>query len=256
MPPITKIRDEELLTTEEVLTEIKQALSGKKPFSLVRIGDGDNIVLGQYTHLSEEEFLNSYWIKESHGDRSKGLRLPNPDLRDAMIDSLRKATIVGICKNQDEIRVPERYKRELTNKIFTHYNLTPAKVGHNFVNRKIVSSQAFWELLRTYPTLLISKWARKFARVIRQKYSTLPPQIVACINFSDYSQLERTVEKVGKYHFELALISTGCSAVVLAQRIAETYGKVALDFGKSMMFMVRQSPRITPWSEEERDEIR
>ena len=244
---IAKISDRDLLTTEEVLDQIKQALMTKSPFSLVRIGDGDNIVLGQYTHLPEEEFLNSYWIRESKGEQSKGVHLPDLKLRDAMLTAIGKANVVGICKNKDEIRVPERYKRELTNKIFDHYGLRPSQVCHNFVNRRMVSSRVFWELLNTYPTLLISRWAQKFAYVIRRIYPVLPQRIVGCINFTDYSQVEKTMKKVGKYQFDLVLISAGCSACILAQRIAEQYGKVALDFGKSMMLMVKGSERITPW---------
>lgn len=253
---IAKISDQDLLTTEEVLDRIKQALITKSPFSLVRIGDGDNIVLGQYTHLPEEEFLNSYWVKESVGEQSKGVRLPDLGLRDAMLTAIGKADLVGICKNKDEIRVPERYKRKLTNEIFAHYGLRPKQVCHNFVNRRMVSFRAFWELLHTYPTLLISRWARKFAHEIKSKYQTLPPQIAGCISFTDYRQVEKTIKKVGSSRFDLALISAGCSACILAQRIAEQYGKVALDFGKSMMFMVKQSERITPWTPEVKNEIR
>jgi hypothetical protein len=253
---IAKISDQDLLTTEEVLDQMEQALMTKSPFSLVRIGDGDNIVLGQYTHLPEEEFLNSYWVRESRGEQSKGVRLPDLKLRDDMLTAIDKANVVGICKNKDEIRVPERYKRELTNEIFDYYGLRPSQVCHNFVNRRMVSLRAFWKLLHTYPTLLISRWARRFAHEIRDKYQTLPPQIIGCISFTDYRQVEKTIKKVGNYRFDLALISAGCSACVLAQRIAEQYGKVAVDFGKSMMFMVKQSERITPWTPEVKNEIR
>ena len=55
--------DHKLLTELEVLKKIEKALAGKKPFSLVRVGDGENIVLAQGVFLSDEEFEKTYWVQ-------------------------------------------------------------------------------------------------------------------------------------------------------------------------------------------------
>lgn len=39
--------DNEFLTVNQVLRIIRKALEEKRPFSLVRIGDGENVVLAQ-----------------------------------------------------------------------------------------------------------------------------------------------------------------------------------------------------------------
>ncbi|HEY8344476.1 MAG TPA: GT-D fold domain-containing glycosyltransferase [Bacillota bacterium] len=242
------IPDSKLLSELEVLKKINEALKKKKPFSLVRVGDGENIVLGQYTFLPEKEFMNTYWIKESFGDRDKGTELPNTPLRDQMIVSLKKADIIGVCwQEKNDIRVPDRYKRELTNKIFDHYRIKPAHLCHVFTNRKLVSYQAFWRLLHNYRTLLISKWAKPFAKLIAVRYATLKPKIVGCLSFEHYRQIPTLLNQIGNFRFDLALVSAGVNAVVLTQQIAERYKKVAIDFGKAMMFMLKDSPRISPW---------
>lgn len=242
------IPDSKLLSELEVLKKINEALKRKKPFSLVRVGDGENIVLGQYTFLQEKEFMNTYWIKESFGDRDKGIDLPNTPLRDQMIASLKKADIIGVCwQKKSDIRVPDRYKRELTNKIFDHYRIRPAHLCHVFTNRKLVSYQAFWRLIHNYRTLLISKWAKPFAELIALRYASLKPKIVGCLSFEHYRQIPDLLSQIGNFRFDLALVSAGVNAVVLTQQIAERYKKVAIDFGKAMMFMLKASPRISPW---------
>ena len=242
------IPDSKLLSELEVLKKINEALKRKKPFSLVRVGDGENIVLGQYTFLPEKEFMNTYWIKESFGDRDKGTDLPNTPLRAQMIASLKKADIIGVCwQEKNDIRVPDRYKRGLTNKIFDHHRIRPAHLCHVFTNRKLVSYQAFWRLLHNYRTLLISKWAKPFAKLIAHRYATLKPKIVGCLSFEHYRQIPNLLNQIGNFQFDLALVSAGVNAVVLTQQIAERYKKVAIDFGKAMMFMLKDSPRISPW---------
>lgn len=240
--------DDLLISELDVLKKMTVALSKKKPFSLVRIGDGENIVMGQYTFLPEEEFLNTYWIKESIGNKDKGVKLPCLALKEKMIKSVKKADVVGVCwRNKDDIRVPSKFRRELTNEIFDLYNIRPPNLCHVFVNRKMVSQKLFWKLLCQYRTLLVSKWSHQFAKLAAKKYERLKPKIIGCINFKNYHEIPKTLDAVGKYQFDLVLISAGVNAVVLATEIAERFHKVAIDFGKTMMLMVMPESKVDPW---------
>lgn len=232
----------------EVLKQIKNALQYRKPFSLVRVGDGENIILAQGKFMSEEEVMNSYWVQQSESGKGKGVTLPSLRLRDRLLRHISKANIVGICRNSgDRVRAPAIYKRELTNKIFEFYNLTPKQCCYVFINREMVSHRMFWEIMNQYRVLLISKWARDYADFIRKKYPKLRPNIVECINFTHYDQIPKLLKQVGKYHFDLALISAGVNALIIAPKIAEMYGKVAIDFGKTMMFTVQSCKLVSPW---------
>lgn len=240
--------DHKLLSKLEVLRKIEKALINQKPFSLVRVGDGENIVLSQGVFLSDEEIENTYWVKQGKRTGGKGITLPSRALRNQVLDGIRQANVVGICRNfKDEVAVPNRYKRALTNKIFDHYGIRPSNLCYVFWNRKIVSHREFWKLLHKYRTLLISKWANHYAKLIRQNYMSLPPKIVGCINFQHYEEIPTLLKKVGEYRFDLVLISAGVNAVILAPAIAQLYGKVAVDFGKTMMYTVRPCKRIKPW---------
>jgi hypothetical protein len=240
--------DHQLLSELEVLKKIKKALKYKKPFSLIRIGDGENIILAQGKFMTENEVLNSYWVKQSESGKGKGVTLPCLKLRDQIISLIPKADVVGVCRiKNDEVSVIGKYKRELTNKIFDFYHLNPPNLCHVFVNRKMVSHRLFWELIHQYRTLLISKWAERYAKIILKQYAKINPNIVGCIDFTHYDQIPDTLSQVGKYKFDLALISAGVNSLILAPQIAQLYGKVAIDFGKTMMYTVLPNRRIKPW---------
>jgi hypothetical protein len=204
--------------------------------------------LSQGKFLTDAELLNCYWVKHSEKGKGRGVTLPNIKLRDQILKYIPKANIVGICsKKNDPVRAKNEYKRTLTNQIFDFYRLKPQNLCHVFVNRKMVSTPLFWKLLHQYRTLLISKWADPYAKLICNKYAKIKPLIIGCLNFNHYDQIPNTLKQVRKYHFDLVLISAGVNALILAPQIAESYGKVALDFGKSMMFTVHPNKLIKPW---------
>lgn len=241
--------DESLLSELEVLRRIHKALREKKSFSLVRIGDGENIILAQGKFLTNQEIEDSYWVQQGRRTGGKGVDLPNLTLRNRMLAGIRQADIVGICRQQnDEVAAPTRFKRELTNKIFDYYRLQPPALCYVFCNRKMVAYRYFWKILHQYRTLLISKWADRYARLIKKKYASLPPQIVGTIDFQHYDQIPAVLKKAGKFDFDLALISAGVNAVILAPAIAKRYRKAAVDFGKTMMYTVRPNNRLRPWA--------
>src|SRR5690554_2796920 len=129
--------DKKLLSELEVLRKIHRALREQKPFSLVRIGDDENIVLAQGKFLSNEELEQTYWVRDSRTGR-KGVDLPNLTLRDRMLKGIKAADVVGICRQQnDEVSAPTRFKRVLTNKIFDYYGLEPRALCYVFCNRKM-----------------------------------------------------------------------------------------------------------------------
>jgi hypothetical protein len=248
---ISQISDRQLIPTSQVLSRVLIALKQKRPFSLVRIGDGENIVLAQNVLLRPKEVLKTYWVKQSDTGRGKGITLPNLNLRNKMVKAIRLADLVGICRQKnDEVSVPSRYKREMTNKLFDYFHLKPSNLCYVFVNRQMVSYRLFWEILHRYRTLLISKWAKAYAEKIGRDYPFLKPKIVGCVDFIHYQQIPAVLATIGKYRFDLALISAGVNSVLLAPAIAERYGKVALDFGKTMMYTVRPCSKISPWRSE------
>ena len=238
------IPDKQLLTVEQVLKKLKQAIKKKKPFSLVRVGDGENIILAQNSVMTIEKTLKEQWARNANKSRdNKGVTLPNIILRDQMVNAIKNASIVGIpfYKN-DPILTEDRLKRPLTDKVFNHFQITPKIPCHTFVNRVFAQKSSFWKALQGKRILIItkSKWSNRVAQTLRKKPYNL--NVTKKINFNHYDQMEQTLAiiKANKDNFDIALISCGVNSVILAQKVAETTGNIGIDFGKSLMYIVQK----------------
>ncbi|MCH1639026.1 GT-D fold domain-containing glycosyltransferase [Paenibacillus timonensis] len=103
------------LETQDLLKRIEDAIENRKPFSLVRIGDGENLVMAQHHVWPLSKVLQERWaMKANRGE--KGVTLPNLPLRNAVVSSVKRATVVGILPAGDaSINAPDYLKRGTAN---------------------------------------------------------------------------------------------------------------------------------------------
>jgi len=225
------------LTLPAVLRRILRALKHKEAISLVRIGDGENIVISQNSVWPIKKVMREPWAKR----RDKGVTLPNLKLRDEVVRSIRKATIVGILdKNDRVIRAPRYLKRPLTDKVFRYYKLRPRLTCNAIVNRVMPYEPLFRKLVKGRRILVINRNPRSIKSVLER-----PPyraNVTVTIRFTHYKQIRSALRKAARHRrsFDLALITCGVNAVILAPRIARLTGKVAIDFGQAPKFVRRK----------------
>ncbi|WP_419874299.1 GT-D fold domain-containing glycosyltransferase [Candidatus Pristimantibacillus sp. PTI5] len=228
------------LNWEKVLHKIKHALDHRQPFSIVRIGDGENIVMAQRSVWRMSTVLKEPWaIRANRGE--KGVRLPNLTLRNQMIRSIKMADIVGILPPGDRrTYAPRRLKRPLTNKIFRHYKLKPRYTCDAVVNRFLAGRKEFWDVLRGRRVLIITRQAERLKRSLQRDPYRM--DIAGTIAFSNNKQMGSALKKAYEMRdqFDIALISCGVNTVVLAPEIARLTGKVAMDFGKGHHVVFRK----------------
>ncbi|KAA8783545.1 hypothetical protein EC604_06765 [Paenibacillus amylolyticus] len=221
------------LEMQEVLDQLEAALREKRPFSLVRVGDGENIVMSQESVWPMEQVLQERWaVKANLGQ--KGLRLPNLKMRDEVAASLKRATIVGVLPRGDStIKAPDYLKRPLTDMIFAHYGIAPKLTCHACVNRELVQVPRFWQMLAGKRVLLVTRELDELqAALVKEPYHL---NIVSTLAFDNYDQMDETLQWIQTHQddFDVALFSCGVNAVILAERTAALAGKVAIDFGKA-----------------------
>ncbi|MEN1985718.1 GT-D fold domain-containing glycosyltransferase [Paenibacillus hubeiensis] len=230
------------LELDAVLLELETALRKRSPFSLVRVGDGENIVMAQETVWTMEEVLQERWsIKANKGQ--KGLTLPNLVLRDLVAASLQRATIVGILPPDDQtIKAPDYLKRTLTDKLFAYYGIEPALTCHACVNRDLARTPRFWQLLAGKRVLLVTRQIQELQDALVQDPYNL--NIAAALPFDGWDDLPETLQWIAAHpnEFDVALFSCGVNAVVLAEQAAALSGKVAIDFGKANNIILKGSP--------------
>ncbi|MGN2275052.1 GT-D fold domain-containing glycosyltransferase [Priestia megaterium] len=235
------IPDKQLLTVDQVFEKLNEAIEKKIPFSLVRIGDGENIILAQDSIMTIEEVLKEKWAQRANQNpKLKGVTLPNLTLRDQMVEAIKAANIVGIpFYNNDPILTEDRLKRKLTDQVFNYFQIIPQIPCHTFVNRVLVQKKNFWKLLKNKRILLISQWSEQSAQILTKHPYNL--NAIIGIPFNHYDQMECTLDAIraNRENFDIALISCGVNSVVLAHKVAELTGKIGIDFGKSLMYMVK-----------------
>ncbi|WP_405171989.1 GT-D fold domain-containing glycosyltransferase [Paenibacillus sp. FSL H8-0280] len=221
------------LEMEGVLDQLEAALLEHRPLSLVRVGDGENIVMSQETVWPTEQVLQERWAKKANLGQ-KGLRLPNPKLRDEVAASLQRADIVGILPRGDStINAPDYLKRPLTDMVFAHFGISPPMTCHACVNRELAQNPRFWQMLAGKRVLLVTREIEALRVMLEREPYNL--NIVTALPFDSYDQMDETLHWIqnNQHSFDVALFSCGVNAVILAERTAALAGKVAIDFGKA-----------------------
>jgi hypothetical protein len=236
-------------STLDVIDEIEKALDEKKPLSIVRVGDGENICLTQYKLWPIRTTLSTRWARLSRSTNWKGVRLPNIELRDQLVKAIKKADIVGIPYYKDkEILAEQKYLRPLTDACFKAYDIKPQRLCHTFVNRHMVEHQKFWETLKGKKIVVISRWAKDFKKLVSKRYDEFDIEIVKSIRIDRFKEIPKVLQKMESIDCDIVFISAGVNAVILAQKLAEKQGRIAIDFGKSAVFMVTGDRKVQPWN--------
>lgn len=239
------------LSTLEVICKIKDALDEKKPLSIVRVGDGENICLTQYKVWPIKRTLATRWAKLSRRSDQKGVRLPNKELLKKLVKSLKRADIVGIpYYNDPEIHADQMYLRTLTDEVFEKHDIRPNLLCHTFVNRHMVEYPEFWGMLRGKRVAFISRWGKDFRKLVNNQYSELDIQFVKVIRMKNFKKIPKVIRQMEKVNCDIVFISAGVNAVILAQKLAEEQNRVAIDFGKAAAFMLTGDSRVKPWKPE------
>lgn len=224
------------LNTGQVMDQILYALDRQLPFSVISVGVTETHVLAQYEVYSEDQFLNhpeAYVANHStvtRGHTHRGIRFPNIEARNASLEAVRSADIVGI-----NIRVSRA--GEFTRQVFDVYGIVPRYVFEAYTRRVIMISQQgkFHDMLRNRRIIIVCSYADEVKNALENTLKAeLNLQITGAINIEQYEDIPRVKREIKDCEFDLCLLAAGINAVILAPYIARELGKVALDLGQGM----------------------
>ncbi len=241
----------QLLTSTELMNHILQSLEKRRPLSMVSVGQTEAFVMAQYTLYSEEEFMqHREAFNANRGERSgffhRGIRFPNIQARDAAVDAVKKADLIGY-------NLIEPHARNLTERVFEAYNIKPRYVFEANLRRVIMFSQKekFAQMLQGRKILLVSSLAPQAkAALERNLQYKLGFKIVGAISIYENEEIPKVKKITATKQFDLCLIAAGVNAVILAPYIAEKYGVVALDIGSGMQSLITEEIITDQWIEE------
>jgi len=259
------------MSTSALVGSIYRALAKHQPFSFIRLGDSEllmlaqdllfpcNVDISQWGSLLADLCCDS---KLGEGDdevcrwgrivRLSGNEFPDLAARDYLTRAISAANVIGIPSNDRPGRSPEHIKllEGFQTLFLTILNrleipLESLKLADSAEHHKLHASGWFRKLLlpNQYPGLC-------------QQFSLPPsfqPQIilignlaapfeallkaagcnvVASINEVGMYNIDSVINQAGQYPFDLALVSAGTAAKYICTSIAQQMGKVALDTGQ------------------------
>lgn len=208
-----------LLTAQQVAERLMEALKQRKPLSVVRLGDGELLTLAQESVLPTEQVRHEGGFLEY-----AGVKVPDIVARDRLLAAVKRADIVGIPK----LRQPN-YQR-LATAVFQTYGIDfRSKVlTDSLVNYRLYQDGHLSLLMRGRRVLVIGNLAQPLAKVLAESGVTVVGAVAQVQGIHD---VDRAMGEIRQHDFELALVSAGIAAVILADAIAAEMGRAALDFG-------------------------
>ncbi|RAP76790.1 hypothetical protein DL346_15745 [Paenibacillus montanisoli] len=237
------------LNTGQVMDKILFSLEHRLPLSVISVGVTETHVLAQYTVYSEEQFMNhpeadvanNKHVTRGHWHR--GIRFPNIAARDAALDAVRNADIVGIC-----IRVSEA--GEFTRKVFDYYGIRPQYLFEAYTRRVIMISQQqkFHKMLKNRKIAIVCSYADEVKAALEHSLKDkLGFQITGTIKINQFEDIPRVKQELSACDFDVCLLAAAINAVILAPFIAKELGKVALDIGQGMETLITGSIEGEDW---------
>jgi len=137
------------LTTDGVYRAVKEAIEGRQPFSLVRLGDGEARLIGYPEHVSRCDLNTSlvYWYGPMKLDGDQVMRL-----RAELITAVENADVVGLPSREQQDKNPfYRLMMFLTMK----HGLARNDTCHCGVHRWLYAEGLLYDLLRGLSRLTV-----------------------------------------------------------------------------------------------------
>lgn len=208
-----------LLPSSTVFEEIRAAIQARRPFSLVRLGDGELLTMAHGTVISEEEA-----VRRGPFLPYAGVKLPNVGLGLSLAEAVRRANLIGV----PESRHPSF--QGLLSPVCHHYglDLRSFHLTSSTVNFALCQERLLYSLLLGSRVLVIGNHAERLGQVLGHAGITVSGKVLPVLGTDD---VERTIDRAAAVDFDIALVSAGVAAVLICVQLAERFGKVALDFG-------------------------
>jgi len=208
-----------LLGVENVFEELDGALKEQRPYSFIRLGDGELLTLAQEAVLPVSEIQTA-----SSFLRYAGIVLPDFRARDELANSVRSASLVGVPVSRKPHFQPLLFQTLRVHGIAC----SDLKLTTSTMNYALHEHGYMQKLLGGRRLLVVGNVAGELAQALRSLGMVISGVISPVRGYSDVG---RVVAEAAMREFDAAIVSAGVPAISIAVRIAELTGKVAIDFG-------------------------
>lgn len=208
-----------LQSSSEIYKRIEQAMNLKQPLSIIRLGDGELLTMAHDLVLSNDE------VKEKGPFLNyAGVEIPDLAARNALAESVRRADIVGIPK----LRLPNYMPLVLPVMKAHGIDYRSLQLTFSTINYMLHSDGLLAPLLQGRRVIVIGNQGRHLTQLLAAEGIDVAEPVEHVKGVNDIS---RVLDIACKQDFDIALVSAGIAAVIIAEKIAKHTGKVAIDFG-------------------------
>lgn len=232
-----------LLGTESVWETVEAALREKRPFSFIRLGDGELMTLAQEVVLPVAEVREACPFLPY-----AGVVAPDFAARDEVAQAVRAASLVGVPVSRKPHFQPLLFRVLRAHRIAcADLRLTTSTMNY------ALHEQGFLQrLLAGRKLLLVGNVANELSHALRAQGYHVAGIVCPVRGFGD---ADRAVREAAACDFDLALVSAGIAAIPIVVRLAGSTGKVAIDFGHLADKIAGIKTKISARSSEEEGEM-
>ncbi|AKL95230.1 hypothetical protein CACET_c17820 [Clostridium aceticum] len=226
------IKEESLLSADEVTEKMYTAYRKKQGLSIVRLGDGEALALAQEVVLSCDEIKKRKWLPYA------GLTVPDLKSRDELAASVKRADIVGVAMNQ----LPDFTPLLLKGFEAHHIDIKQMTLTNACINYFLMENQRFKKFLLQNPkprVFLIGNKVDRLLPFLTKEGVRVVGLLKAVRGLKDCSKIVK-LTSLYRDRFDVVLVSAGIPAVIISERIAKEYNVIALDFGHAADLIIKR----------------
>lgn len=199
-----------------------------RPFSLIRVGDGEALALAQGTVRSLAYVAGHAFLREA------GVIVPDLRARQGVRYAVHHADVVGVAARRD---LPDF--APLTEEAFTHFGLNPLRLCDCCINYALQAEGLLIPLLRGKRLFLVNRRWSAWADALTKLYGL---RVIGGVSVDHYGQVEAGLAAARPRRFEVALCAAGVPATWLSVALARQNRCVALDLGRLADLMIGLVP--------------
>lgn len=223
-----------LLGVERVYAELDGAVRERRPYSFIRLGDGELMTLAQEVVIPVSAVrASSPFLPYA------GIVVPNLQARDEIARSIRSASLVGVPISRKPQFQPLLFKALRAHGI----PCDGLKLTTSTMNYALHEQGYLLPLLAGRRLLVVGNVAGELAQALRLQGMNIAGVVSPVRGYSD---VDRVVAEAIMYDFDIALVSAGIPAVPIVVRIVQSTGKAAIDFGHSADRIAGVRTKIKP----------
>ena len=208
-----------LLDNRKVIRLLDQAIKQNRGFSLARFGIGE---ISYLSYPANGLLVQEFKRYESYAGVSHAPEL----IRRELVRALRDTDIAGLI-------APWRLDpwAKQTRTVLEQLKFMPTKSCCAWIMQSLLDEGTLWPWLSDKKVFLVGRRSKEAEIVFREQGI----QITGSIGLNGYDELIRVQNELqSNQEWEIALISAGIPATILAPRIAKSTQKVAIDFGHAL----------------------